>query len=183
MSFFSDFQYVFRSSQSTTNLTVVSDRTARAFNTFGPTRAAALNIFGALDRVWHAGLLHKLKSYRISGQIFDLISSFLSNRWLLVVLDGKSSQEYLVKLESLKGPFLVLQFSYHILMTFMIILSTILLSILIIYSLIQVLRSIWSLEKLELAFELLNPIYETVDWGRKWLDDFNTKKTQLVLFD
>ena len=97
MSFFSDFQYVFRSSQSTTNLTVVSDRTARAFNTFGPTRAAALNIFGALDRVWHAGLLHKLKSYRISGQIFDLISSFLSNRWLLVVLDGKSSQEYLVK--------------------------------------------------------------------------------------
>ena len=31
---------------------------------------------------------------RISGQIFGLISSFLSNRWLRVVLDGKSSQEY-----------------------------------------------------------------------------------------
>ena len=98
MSFFSDFQYVFRSSQSMANLlTVVSDRTARAFNSFGATRAAALNIFGALDRVWHAGLLHKLKSYRISGQIFDLISSFLSNRWFQVVLDGKLSQEYLVK--------------------------------------------------------------------------------------
>ena len=40
------------------------------------------------------GLLHKLKSYGISGQIFGLIFSFLSNRWLQVVLDGKSSQEY-----------------------------------------------------------------------------------------
>ena len=39
-------------------------------------------------------LLHKLKSYGISGLVFSLISSFLSNRWLQVVLDGKSSQEY-----------------------------------------------------------------------------------------
>ena len=31
-----------------------------------------------------------------SGQIFGLISSFLSNRRLRVALDGKSSQEYLV---------------------------------------------------------------------------------------
>ena len=49
------------------------------------------------DRVWHSGLLYKLKSYGISGQIFGLISSFLSNRQLQVVLDGKSSQEYPVK--------------------------------------------------------------------------------------
>ena len=54
----------------------------------------ALDISNASDRVWHAGLLHKLKCYGISGQIFDLISSFLSNRVLRVVLDGKSSQEY-----------------------------------------------------------------------------------------
>ena len=54
----------------------------------------ALDISKALDRVWHAGLLHILKSYGISGQIFGLIPSFLSNRWLQVVLDGKSSQEY-----------------------------------------------------------------------------------------
>ena len=54
----------------------------------------ALDISKAFDRVWHAGLLHKLKSYGISGQIFSLISFFLSNRQLRVVLDGKSSQEY-----------------------------------------------------------------------------------------
>ena len=48
----------------------------------------------AFDRVWHTGLLHKLKSYGISGQIFGLISSCLSNKGLRVVLDGKSLQEY-----------------------------------------------------------------------------------------
>ena len=48
------------------------------------------------DQVWHTGLLQKLKSYGISGQIDGLISSFLRNRWLSVVLDGKSSQEYSV---------------------------------------------------------------------------------------
>ena len=40
------------------------------------------------------GLFDKLKSYGISHQIFGLISSFLSNRQLRVVLDGKSSEEY-----------------------------------------------------------------------------------------
>ena len=92
---FSDFQYGFRSSQSTADLlTVVSDRIARAFNRFGATRAVALDTSKAFDKVWHAGLLHKLKSHGISGQLFGLISSFLSNRRLWVVLDGKSSQEY-----------------------------------------------------------------------------------------
>ena len=92
---FSDFQYGFRSSRSTADLpTVMSNRIARAFNKSGATRVVALDISKAFDRVWHAGLLHKLKSYGISGQIFGLISSFLSNRQLWVVLDGKSSQEY-----------------------------------------------------------------------------------------
>ena len=92
---FSDFQYGFRSSRSTADLlTVFSDRIARAFNRSGATRAVALDRSKAFDRVWHAGLLRKLKSYGISGHIFGLASTFLSNRRLRVVLDGKSSQEY-----------------------------------------------------------------------------------------
>ena len=79
MAFFSDFQYGFRSSWSTADLpTVISDRIARAF-----------------DKIWHAGLLHKLKSYEIFGHIFGL-SFFLSNRQPRVALDGKGSLEYLV---------------------------------------------------------------------------------------
>ena len=92
---FPDFQYGFRSFRSTADLlTVVSDRIARAFSRYVATRAVALDISKAFDRVWHAGLLHKHKSYGISGQTFGLISSFLSNRQLQVFLDGKSSQEY-----------------------------------------------------------------------------------------
>ena len=116
---FSDFQYGFRSSRSTADLlTVASDRIARAFNRSGATRAVALDISRAFDRVWHPGLLHKshagllLKSYGISGQIFCLISSFLSNRRARVVLHGKSSHEYPVNAAvpqgSILGPTLFL---------------------------------------------------------------------------
>ena len=81
MSDFSDFQYGYRSSRSTTDLlTIVSDRTARAFNRSGATRTVALDISKASDKIWHGDLLHKLKSYGISAHIFGLIFSFLSNR-------------------------------------------------------------------------------------------------------
>ena len=59
---FSDFHYGFRSSQSTADLvTVVSDRIARAFNDSGATRVVALDMSKAFDRVWHVGLLDKVK--------------------------------------------------------------------------------------------------------------------------
>ena len=38
-------------------------------------------------------------------------------------------------------------------------------------------------QQLELASELESDLRDTVDWGRKWLVDFNARKTQLVLFD
>ena len=92
---FSCFQYGFRSSWSTANLLiVVSDRIASTFKRSGATWAVAVDISKAFDRIWHAGLLHKLKSYGISGQIVGLISSFVSNRWLQVVVDEKPSQEH-----------------------------------------------------------------------------------------
>ena len=110
---FSDFQYGFRFSRSTADLlTVVSDRIARAFN-----------------RVWHAGLLHKPKSYGISGQIFGLISSFLLFGLLWM---GNLYKNIQLMLVFLKGVFLVLHFSYYTLMTFLIMLSVILLSMLMI---------------------------------------------------
>ena len=64
---FSDFQYGFRSSRSTADLLkVVSDRIARGFKRSGATQAVALDISKSFDKVWHAGLLHKIKSYGIS---------------------------------------------------------------------------------------------------------------------
>ena len=38
-------------------------------------------------------------------------------------------------------------------------------------------------QQLELASELESDLRDTMDWGKKWLVDFNAGKTQLVLFD
>ena len=76
---FSDFQYDFKSSRPTEDLTVVYDRIARAFNKSGAILAAALDISKGFDRVWYDGLPHKIKSYGISGWVGGLISSLLSN--------------------------------------------------------------------------------------------------------
>ena len=92
---FSDFQYGFRPSGSTADLlTVVSNRIAKAFNKSGATQDEALDICKAFHRIWNAVLLHKLRSCGNSGQVFGLICSLLSNRWLWMVLGRKSSQEY-----------------------------------------------------------------------------------------
>ena len=47
----------------------------RAFYRSGTTQAVALDISKAFNRLWHAGLLHKFKSYGISGQLSGLILS------------------------------------------------------------------------------------------------------------
>ena len=39
------------------------------------------------------------------------------------------------------------------------------------------------MEQLEVASELESDLQDTVDWGKKWLVDFNAGKTQLVSFD
>ena len=166
---FSDFQYGFRSSQSTADLlAVVSDRIARAFNRSGATRAVALDISKTFDRVWHAGLLHKLMSYGISGQIFGLISSLLNNRRLRVVLDGRSSQEYPVNAGvsqgSILGPTLFLQY-INDLPDDVICNIAIYADDTILYSKCDQASDLW--QQLELASELESDVQDPVDWGRK----------------
>ena len=170
---FSDFQYGFRSSRSTADLlTVVSDRIARAFNRSGATRVVALDISKAFYRVWHAGFLHKLKPYEISGQIFGLIS-FLSNRRLQVVLDGKSSEEYPVNAGvpqgSIIGPTLFLLYINDLPDDFISDIA-ICADYITLYSKCDQASDLW--QQLELASELESDLRDTVDWGKKWLVDF-----------
>ena len=162
----------------------MSDKIARAFNRSGATRAVALDISKAFDRVWHAGLLHKLKPYGISGQIFGLISFFLSNRRLRVVLDGKSSQEYPVNAgvpqESIYGPTLFLLYINDppddVICNIAVYADDATL-----HSKCDQASDLW--QELKFASELESDLQDTVGWGRKWLVDFNAGKTQLVSFD
>ena len=84
----------------------MSNRVTTACNRCGATWAVAIDISKAFNRVWHAVLLHKFRSYGISGQIFGLISSSAFGLWLRVVLDGKSSQKYPVHAGVPQGFFL-----------------------------------------------------------------------------
>ena len=54
-------------------------------------RGVFLDLSKAFDRVWHDGLLYKLKSNGIDGNLFKLTKSFLNNRCQRVVCNGQSS--------------------------------------------------------------------------------------------
>ena len=38
-------------------------------------------------------------------------------------------------------------------------------------------------QQFELASEIESVLWDTMDWGKKWLVDFNAGKTQVVSFD
>ena len=165
-------------------LTDLYDRIDRAFYRCGAARAVALDISKAFDRVWHAGLLYKLKSYGVSGQIFGLICSFLSNRLLQVVLDGKSSQEYPFNDGVLQGSIFGLKLSLlyiNDLPDYFICDISIYADDTTLHSTCDQAFDLW--QQLELASEVESDLRETLDWGKKWLFDFNAGKTQLVLFE
>ena len=53
-----------------------------------------LDISKAFDRVWHSALLAKLPSFGIPPYLCDLLSSFLSERTISVVVDGSTSSTF-----------------------------------------------------------------------------------------
>ena len=58
----------------------------------------------AFDKVWHEGLIFKLKSRGISSASLDLTGSFLENRFQRVVLNGQTSEWLPVKADVPQGP-------------------------------------------------------------------------------
>ena len=54
-------------------------------------RSVYLDISKAFDRVWHDGLIYKLKRCGVSGQLLCLIQDFLRNRKQRTVLNGQCS--------------------------------------------------------------------------------------------
>ena len=54
-------------------------------------RTVYLDISKAFDRVWHDGLIYKLKRCGVSGQLLLLVQSFLKDRKKRTVLNGQSS--------------------------------------------------------------------------------------------
>ena len=55
-------------------------------------RGVFLDISKAFDKVWHDGLIFKLKSYGVEGELFLLLKKYLHNREQRVVLNGQTSE-------------------------------------------------------------------------------------------
>ena len=101
-----------------------------------------------------------------------------------MVLNGKSSQENpfnaRVREGSILDPLLLLLYINDLL-------DDVIFDIAIyaddttLYSKCDQASDLW--QQLELASELESDLRDTVDWGKKWLVDFNAGKTQLVSFD
>lgn len=84
-----DTQYGFREKRSTIDmLAYITQWWNDCLDTQREVRVIALDIKKAFDRVWHPGLLTKLTTFGICGDLHSWISSFLADRQQAVVLDG-----------------------------------------------------------------------------------------------
>ena len=84
----------FRPSDSCVNqLIAITHEISEAFdcNPSLEVRSVFLDISKAFDKVWHEGLLYKLKSMGISGELYNLLENYLSDRFQRVLLNGQAS--------------------------------------------------------------------------------------------
>ena len=75
----------------TNQLLAITHEIYKSFGDGYEVRRVFLDISKAFDKVWHKGLIYKLKQNGISGKLLNLIIDFLSSRKQRVVLNGKYS--------------------------------------------------------------------------------------------
>ena len=92
--FLSNRQSGFRNGDSCiSQLLAISHEIYKAFDgrTSLETRGVFLDMSKAFDKVWHEGLLFKLKCYGVDGNFYKILENYLYNRKQRVVLNGQSS--------------------------------------------------------------------------------------------
>ena len=67
-------------------------QTAFDENPTADVRGVFLDISKAFDKVWHDGLLYKLKAYGVQGELLSLLRNYLQKRKQRVVLNGQTSE-------------------------------------------------------------------------------------------
>ena len=139
-------------------------------------RAVFCDISKAFDRVWHKGLIYKLKRAGINGLLLDWLSDYLTNRKQRVVIPGGTSDWQFIRAGvpqgSILGPLLFLLYINDIVAD--------------IQSCVRLFADDTSLyiivDNPISAAEMINTDLETIHrWAEKWLVKFNPSKSESLL--
>ena len=136
-----------------------------------------LDIQGAFDKVWHAGLQAKLKQIGVEGKFLDLLKSYLLNRQQIVVIDGLKSDIKEIKAGvpqgSRLGPLLFIIYINDIVNE--------LESDIFIFADDTTISC--SGKDSEKTSEILNrDLDKILQWSKKWKVTFQPSKTKFILF-
>ena len=157
-------------------LTYLYDTFCHALDSGKEARVVFCDISKAFDHVWHAGLIHKLRSAGVTGKILDWFKSYLTDRQQRVVLPGASSDWTCIRAGvpqgSVLGPLLFLLYISDIVND--------------IGANIRLFADDTSLfiivDDPETAAECLNADLSRIsNWADTWLVSFNPTKTESLL--
>lgn len=175
----SDHQFGFLPGRSSLDLlTSTTQRWSNALDSGSEIRLVALDISRAFDRVWHNGLLARLRACKISGNILKWIENFLTNRQQAVVVNGQRSTYQKtnagVPQGSVLGPTLFLVF-----------INTIFNQVKCNLDLFADDSTLHQLiprkeDRLKIAQDINNDLSQLAAWADSWCINFNAKKTKVI---
>ena len=168
----------FRPKDSTVNqLVFLCNEINKAVDIGKEIRIVFCDISKAFDRVWHNGLIHKLKNIGIQGDVLLWFKSYLQNRQQRVVINNLQSEWANIKAGvpqgSILGPLL-----------FLIYINDIVLNIDINIKLFADDTTLYVTveNKLDQAEDLNRNLRYINTWAQTWLVDFNPSKTvQMII--
>lgn len=148
----------------------------RALDDGKEVRVVFCDISKAFDRVWHKGLLHKLKNIGVGGLVLSWFQSYLGDRTQRVALEGSCSACKRVRAGVPQGPILGP-------LLFLININDIVTDI---HSHIRLFADDTSLyiiiENPQLGAEILNSDLDKIHcWSNDWLVTFNPSKTEELI--
>ena len=137
----------------------------------------SLDARAAFDRVWHAGLIYKLKKIGICGTALDWLIDYLKDRKQRVVINGTNSCYIVINCGvpqgSILGPLLFLIYFNDIT-------DNVKSDSFLYADDTSICRPITNPE---IDFNILNKDLDNLsNWGSQWLVNFNPAKTKYIIF-
>jgi len=168
----------FKKQDSASNqLTALYDKICKSLEEKHDVRVVFLDLSKAFDRVWHKGLLFKLRQVGITGPLLFWLNSYLTDRHQKVVIDGQSSDW--IKIEagvpqgSILGPLLFVIFINDIINELQTNIRLFADDTSLFHSIIDSL----------VTQRLLNQDLQKIsEWAAQWLMIFNVLKNEVMTF-